>query len=176
MSAGRHREGGGGGTGSTGRRNAQPCHTQALGASPREELPIALSRGPLRQPLPAHLTVQPGGWTPRPRAGEAPTEGSAGTDPEPQCPGSDWAKHRHEDRQQLPSQQLTHPHCRSRPGTCPPLSSPFPWHYKSSPDSAGSSVYASTALCSHLCLNHQPAGLTVFSRYWHWCYQLTSRI
>ena len=113
---------------------------------------VALSKGPLRQRLPVHLRSSPGDG---PRAGEAPTEGSAGTrwselDPEPQRPGSDWATHRHEDTQQLLSQQLTHPRCWSRPGACPPLSSPFPWHYKSSPDSAWSSVYVSKPF-AHIC-------------------------
>ena len=44
VSAGRHREGGGGGTGSVGGRNAQPCHTQALGASPGRALRSPIQR------------------------------------------------------------------------------------------------------------------------------------
>lgn len=140
------------GTGSMEGRNTQPCHTQALGASPGKS-----SRSPIQRSAETTPPGPPDGSSPGdgPRAGEAPTEGSAGTrwselDPEPQRPGSDWATHRHEDTQQLLSQQLTHPRCWSRPGACPPLSSPFPWHYKSSPDSAWSSVYVSKPF-AHIC-------------------------
>ena len=73
-SAGRRREGGGGGpegtlSPATLRLSEQPLGKGSAGA---------LSKGPLRQPLMAHLRTLPGGWTPppTPRAGEAPTEGA----------------------------------------------------------------------------------------------------
>ena len=56
MSAGRHRGGGGGGDGLNGREKHSALPHSGSGSKPWEELRVALSKGPLRQRLPVHLT------------------------------------------------------------------------------------------------------------------------
>lgn len=75
MSAGRHREGGGGDW-LNGQEKRSALPHSGSGSKPREELPMCPSRGPLRQPLPAHLTVQPGDGPPAPGQVKHPRRGA----------------------------------------------------------------------------------------------------